>query len=57
MDSNQALVRVSSSNRPAIYDISDKAFTILASTSVADLTTAGRVDFSALGLFAASWLN
>lgn len=57
VDSNQALVRVSSSNRPAIYDISDKAFTILASTSVADLTTGGRVDFSALGLFAASWLN
>jgi len=57
VDSNQALVRVSSSNRPAIYDVSDKSFTILASTSVADLTTGGRLDFSALAHFAASWLN
>ena len=57
VDSNQALVRVVSSNRRAVYDTSDKFFTILASTSVADLTAAGRVDFSALATFAASWLN
>jgi hypothetical protein len=57
VDSNQALVRVVSSNRVAVYDTSDKFFTILASTSVADLTTAGQVDFSALAHFAASWLN
>lgn len=57
VDSNQALVRVSSANRPAVYDVSDKSFTILASTTAADLTNAGRVNFSALSLFAASWLN
>jgi hypothetical protein len=57
VDSNQALVRVSSSNRPAVYDVSDKPFTILASTPVASLGSDGRVDFDALALFAATWLN
>ena len=57
VDSNQALIRVSSANRPHVYDVSDKPFTILASTAVADLTSGGRVDFSALALFAATWLN
>lgn len=55
VNSNQALVRVSSSNRPAVYDVSDKVFTILASTPVADL--AGSRDFSSLATFAAAWLN
>jgi hypothetical protein len=53
VDSNQALVRVSSASRPAVYDVCDKSFTILASTLAADV--AG--DFSALARFAASWLN
>lgn len=57
VDSNQALVRVSSSNRLAVYDVSDKPFTILASTPVASLSSDGRVDFSALAVFAATWLN
>jgi len=57
VDSNQALVRVSSSNRPSVYDISDKPFTILASTPVADLAGGRRIDYSALACFAASWLN
>ena len=57
VDSNQALIRVSSANRPYVYDVSDKPFTILASTAVADLTSGGRVSFSALALFAATWLN
>ena len=34
-----------------------KPFTIVASTPVADLTTDGRADFSALSLWAATWLN
>jgi hypothetical protein len=57
VNSTQALVRVVSSIRLNVYDTSDKLFTILASTSVADLTTAGRVDYSVLADFAASWLN
>jgi hypothetical protein len=57
VNSNEALVRVSSVNRPYVYDVSDKPFTILASTPVADLASGGRVDFSALTRFAATWLN
>ena len=57
IDSNQALVRVSSANRPGIYDESDNSFTILASTTAADLTGRSGVNFFALTRFAASWLN
>ncbi len=57
VNSNQALMRVSSSNRPAVYDVSDKSFTILASTPVASLSSDGGVNFSALAVFAAMWLN
>ena len=57
VNSNEALVRVSSSNRPAVYDVSDKPFTILDSTPVASLSRDGGVDFSALAVFAATWLN
>jgi len=57
VNSTQALVRVSSANRPVVNDISDKPFTILASTPVADLTGESRVSLSALALFAATWLN
>lgn len=57
VDSNQALVRVSSVNRLTLYDVSDQPFTILASTPVASLSRDGRVDFDTLALFAATWLN
>jgi hypothetical protein len=57
VDSNQALIRVSSANRPFVYDVSDRPFTILASTTVADLTSDGRVDFADLARLAATWLN
>jgi hypothetical protein len=57
VDSNQALIRVSSTNRPLIYDISDKPFTTLASTPVANLTGDGMMDFSNLAILAATWLN
>jgi hypothetical protein len=56
VNSSQAFLRVSSTNRPFVYDDSDKPFTILASTPVAGLTTNGRLDFSALARLAAQWL-
>ena len=57
VDSTQAMVRVSSVNRPFVYDVSDKPFTILASTAIADLVNEGWLDFSALAHLAAIWLN
>jgi hypothetical protein len=60
VDSNQAFIRVSSTTRPFVYGVSGadtKPFTIVASTPVADLIANGRVNFSALALWAATWLN
>ncbi len=60
VDSNKAFIRVSSTTRPSVYGVSGadtKPFSIVASTPVADLTPAGRVDFSALALWATAWLN
>ncbi|MBM4029507.1 MAG: hypothetical protein FJ280_29535 [Planctomycetes bacterium] len=48
VDSSQALLRVCSSTRPALFDVSDKPFTMLAGTLLADLTGQGPADFSAL---------
>ncbi|MCU0913651.1 MAG: hypothetical protein MUC88_03700 [Planctomycetes bacterium] len=57
VDSNQALIRVSSVNRPGLGDISDKVFTTVASTVAADLVRDGALDFSNLAFLAATWLN
>ena len=56
VNSTQAFLRVSSTTRPFVYDYSDKPFTIMASTAVAEVTTDGRLDFSALARLAAQWL-
>ncbi len=60
VDSSKAFIRVSSTTQPSIYGVSGaetKPFTIVASTPVASLTADGQVDFSALALWAAAWLN
>ncbi len=57
VNSTKAMIRVSSSNRPAIAATSKNTFSIVASTTVADLVDDGRMDFSALARWAATWLN
>jgi hypothetical protein len=51
----KALVRVSSVNRPAIYDVSDKPFTIIGSPMAA-APTGGLADFLNIAVLAANWL-
>jgi hypothetical protein len=57
VNSTKAMIRVSSSNRPAVAATSANTFSILASTPVADLAPDGRLDFSVLARWAAAWLN
>jgi hypothetical protein len=57
VDTTKAMIRVSSSNRPAVAATSANTFSIMASTAVADLVREGWVDFSALARWAAAWLN
>ncbi len=57
VDSTKAMIRVSSSNRPAVAATSANTFSIVASTTVADLVDNGWLDFSALARLAAAWLN
>jgi len=57
VDSNQALIRVSSTTRPGLFDVSDQVFTTIASTVAADLARDGALDVSDLALLAATWLN
>lgn len=57
VNSTKAMIRVSSSNRPAVAATSANTFSILASTPVADLAHDGRLDLSALARWAAAWLN
>jgi len=57
VDSTKAMIRVSSSNRPAMAATSANTFSIVASTPVADLVNEGWLDFSALARWAAAWLN
>ncbi len=58
VDSTKAFLRVSSTTRPFIYGTNAKPFTIVSSGApVAGLTSDGRLDFSALALWATTWLN
>jgi hypothetical protein len=57
VDSTKAMIRVSSSNRPFVAATSANTFSIVASTTVADLINDNWVDFSALACWAAAWLN
>jgi hypothetical protein len=57
VDSTKAMIRVSSSNRPVVAATSANTFSIVASTTVADLVNDGWLDFSALARLAAAWLN
>ncbi len=52
VDAPQALVRVSSTTRPAVYDMSDKSFTIVGSPMASDV-----MSFFDLALLASTWLN
>jgi hypothetical protein len=53
----KARVRVSSANRPAVFDISDTSFVILKVTTMADLTGDGIVDFFDFAIMAEDWLE
>ncbi len=57
VNSTKAMIRVSSSNRPAVAATSANTFSIVASTPVADLANDGWLDFSAVARWAAAWLN
>ncbi len=57
VDSPEALMRVSSASRPAIHDVSDKAFIIVQPTAMADLTGDLVVDFLDLVAMAHVWLD
>jgi hypothetical protein len=57
VDTDQALIRVSSTTRPAVWDASDKPFAIVQTTPVADLSGDGIVDFLDFALTASAWLN
>lgn len=57
VDSTKAMIRVCSSNRPAVAATSANTFSIVASIPVADLGDSGGPDFSTLAHLAAAWLN
>lgn len=58
VNSEKCLVRVSSSTRLFIYDVSDSPFSIILNTSVADLTCDSRVNLAAdFALFTSAWLQ
>ena len=52
VDAPQALVRVSSTTRPAVYDVSDKPFVIVGAPTAADV-----MSLFDLALLASTWLN
>ncbi len=55
VDSDQAQIRVSSTNRPAVFDISDKPFAIVQSLSMADLNGDDVVNFFDFAIMASAW--
>ena len=57
VDSDQCLVRVSSTTRPAVHDVSDETFAIVQCPMAADLTGDCIVNFFDLALMASSWLQ
>ena len=57
VDSDQCLVRVSSSTRPGVHDVSAVAFSIVQCPLAADLTGDCIVNFFDLALMASSWLQ
>ena len=57
VDSDQCLIRVSSSTRPRVYDVSDNPFAVAQGVAVADLSGDHSVDFTDLALLASTWLN
>jgi len=57
VDSDQCLVRVSSTTRPGVHDVSDEAFIIVQCPVAADLTGDCIVNFFDLAIMASSWLQ
>lgn len=57
VDSDQCLVRVSSTTRPGVHDVSDEAFAIVQCAMAADLTGDCVVNFFDLAIMATSWLQ
>jgi len=57
VNSDKCLVRVSSSTRLFIYDVSDSPFGIILSTPVADLSGDGQVNLADFAMLASTWLE
>jgi hypothetical protein len=57
IDSNQCLVRISSANRPAVSDTSDRVFSIYQCPALGDLTGDCIVDMVDLAVMASHWLE
>ena len=57
VDSDLCLVRVSSSTRLSVYDVSDAWFTVVNTVLVADLTGDNAVNFFDFAILASTWLN
>jgi hypothetical protein len=55
VDSDKAQIRVSSINRPAVYDISDKPFVIAQTMGMADLNGDDVVNFVDFVIMASAW--
>lgn len=56
VDSDLCFVRVSSTTRPAVHDVSDDPFVIIQSLLVADLNGDGLVNFFDFEVLASAWL-
>ena len=55
VDSEEAMIRVSSEDCPAVFDVSDRPFLIIKTTAMAGLNDDWIVDFFDFGIVASAW--